>query len=50
MSESIYEIGTQPPLGTVPKEMYAQLIRQSRFGQPSQAFAVDQRWPSLMVK
>lgn len=37
----VYEIGTQPPLGTVPKEMYAQLIRQSRFGEPNKAFAVE---------
>ncbi|MFM7143405.1 MAG: crotonyl-CoA carboxylase/reductase [Alphaproteobacteria bacterium] len=42
MSEpSVYEIGTQPPLGTVPKEMYAQVIRKSRFGEPNKAFAVE---------
>ena len=42
MSEpSVYEIGTQPPLGTVPKEMFAQMIRQDRFGEPHRAFAVE---------
>lgn len=37
----VYEIGTQPPLGTVPEEMYAQVIRQRRFGEPRRAFAVE---------
>ena len=39
--KDIYEIGEMPPIGHVPKEMYAQLIRQDRFGEPSQAFKVE---------
>ena len=34
----LYDIGEQPPLGHVPANMHAQVIRQSRFGQPTQAF------------
>ena len=36
--KEIYEIGEAPPLGHIPKLMYAQAIRQSRFGQPVNAF------------
>ena len=38
---TIYEIGEQPPLGTVPAEMYAQVIRQDRFGEPNKGFAIE---------
>ncbi len=39
--KDVYEIGDVPPLGTVPKRMYAQVIRQERFGEPKQAFQVE---------
>jgi crotonyl-CoA carboxylase/reductase len=41
MSESI-PIGTLPPLGSVPESMFAQVIRQNRFGDPRKAFQVEQ--------
>ena len=37
----IYEIGTLPPLGQVPAYMYAQVIRQERYGEPIHAFAIE---------
>jgi len=40
-TQKIYELGDQPPLGTVPEEMYAQLIRQDRFGEPTKGFQVE---------
>jgi crotonyl-CoA carboxylase/reductase len=40
-TQKIYELGDQPPLGTVPEEMYAQLIRQDRFGEPTKGFKVE---------
>ena len=36
MAKDLYEIGEQPPLGEVPKQMHAQLIRPERFGEPTQ--------------
>jgi crotonyl-CoA carboxylase/reductase len=39
--KEIYEIGEAPPIGRVPKQMYAQLIRQDRFGVPTKAFRVE---------
>ncbi|MBI2913112.1 MAG: crotonyl-CoA carboxylase/reductase [Chloroflexi bacterium] len=39
--KDVYEIGEIPPLGTVPRQMYAQVIRRERFGQPAQAFQVE---------
>jgi len=39
--KDIYEIGEAPPVGQVPKQMYAQLIRQDRFGVPTKAFQVE---------
>ena len=39
--KEIYEIGEAPPIGQVPKQMYAQLIRQERFGVPTKAFQVE---------
>ncbi|MCK9487161.1 MAG: crotonyl-CoA carboxylase/reductase [Dehalococcoidia bacterium] len=39
--KDLYELGETPPLGHVPKQMYASLIRQERFGQPKDAFAVE---------
>jgi len=43
MSEKrdLYEIGQVPPVGHVPREMYAQVIRQERFGEPNKAFQVE---------
>jgi len=43
MSEKrdLYEIGTVPPVGHVPAEMYAQVIRPERFGEPTKAFQVE---------
>jgi crotonyl-CoA carboxylase/reductase len=37
--KQLYDLGEAPPLGVVPPQMHAQLIRQSRFGQPGGAFA-----------
>jgi crotonyl-CoA carboxylase/reductase len=41
MTKSIYEIGEIPPLGEVPKQMYASVIRQERFGRPDEAFQIE---------
>jgi crotonyl-CoA carboxylase/reductase len=37
MSEDLYEIGTLPPIGEVPKQMHAQLVRPDRYGEPEKA-------------
>ncbi|MBK8399162.1 MAG: crotonyl-CoA carboxylase/reductase [Leptospiraceae bacterium] len=44
MSEipEIVPVGTLPPLGVVPKKMYAQVIRPERFGDPEKAFQMEQ--------
>ncbi|GEL17242.1 crotonyl-CoA carboxylase/reductase [Pseudonocardia asaccharolytica] len=34
-------VGELPPVGTVPRNMYAQVVRQSRFGDPATAFQVE---------
>ncbi|MBI2891848.1 MAG: crotonyl-CoA carboxylase/reductase [Nitrospirae bacterium] len=39
--KEIYEVGESPPLGCVPREMYAHVIRSSRFGEPKTAFQVE---------
>jgi len=36
--KALYEIAEQPPLGHVPAQMHAWLIRPERFGEPMQAF------------
>lgn len=41
MSETI-EIGSLPALGEVPKKMFAQVIRQDRFGDPRHAFQIEE--------
>lgn len=46
--EQVYPIGEAPPLGVVPPLMHAQLIRQSRFGEPHQAF-VDEVVPTPAI-
>ena len=38
----IVPIGTLPPVGVVPEKMHAQLIRPERFGDPRDAFQVEQ--------
>ena len=38
----IVPIGTLPPVGEVPEKMHAQLIRPSRFGDPKDAFQLEQ--------
>src|SRR3989304_8742876 len=39
--KDVYELGEIPPSGTVPKQMYAQVIRPERFGEPARAFQVE---------
>jgi crotonyl-CoA carboxylase/reductase len=38
----IVPIGTLPPLGVVPKKMYASVIRPERYGEPKDAFQIEQ--------
>jgi crotonyl-CoA carboxylase/reductase len=38
----IVPVGTLPPLGIVPKKMYAQLVRPERYGEPKDAFKVEE--------
>ena len=40
-AKEIYEIGDLPPISELPRQMYAQLIRQDRFGEPRNAFQVE---------
>jgi crotonyl-CoA carboxylase/reductase len=40
-TKEIYELGEVPPIGEVPKNMYAQVIRPERFGEPKDAFKVE---------
>ena len=40
-AKEIYEIGEMPPIGQLPKSMYGQLIRASRFGEPKTAMQVE---------
>ena len=37
-AKDLYDLGEMPPLGHVPAQMHAQVIRQSRFGAPKDAF------------
>lgn len=39
--KDLYEIGEMPPLGYVPKQMYAWAIRRERHGDPDQSFQVE---------
>jgi crotonyl-CoA carboxylase/reductase len=41
MPAEIYSLGTAPPLGEVPRFMYAQTIREDRYGDPRQAYRVE---------
>lgn len=38
----IVGIGELPPVGVVPKRMFAQVVRQNRFGDPRTAFQIEQ--------
>ncbi len=38
MSKELYDIGTAPSLGEIPKRMHAHLVRADRFGEPQEAF------------
>ncbi len=42
MANDIYDIGAVPPLGEIPRRMYAQVIRPERFGEPEKAFQVEE--------
>jgi crotonyl-CoA carboxylase/reductase len=37
----LFELGETPPVGTVPRYMYASVIRRSRYGSPVDAFAAE---------
>ena len=41
MPVDAYPLGVVPPLGQVPRFMYAQTIREERFGSPLQAFVTE---------
>lgn len=41
MSKSLYELGDPPPLGVIPDQMYANVIRQDRFGEPAKAMQTE---------
>jgi crotonyl-CoA carboxylase/reductase len=41
MTRSLYELGELPPLGEVPEQMYASVIRPARYGAPEKAFQVE---------
>jgi len=38
---TLYELGELPEQGEVPEQMYAQVIRPERFGEPSKAFEIE---------
>ncbi len=40
-TKDLYEVGEIPPLGHVPKQMYAWLIRRERHGEPETAMQVE---------
>ena len=40
-TKELYELGDAPELGTVPKRMYASLIRRERYGDPIDAFRTE---------
>ncbi|MDI3284206.1 crotonyl-CoA carboxylase/reductase [Polyangium sp. 15x6] len=41
MKREIYELGEIPDLGEVPRTMYAQVIRENRFGEPASAYRME---------
>ena len=40
-TQDLYKVGEMPPIGEVPKQMHASLIRPERFGEPQRAFKVE---------
>lgn len=42
MAKPLYELGEVPDLGAVPERMLAQVIRSERFGEPKDAFKVEE--------
>ena len=40
-TKDLYEVGEIPPLGHVPKQMYAWAIRKERHGEPTEAMQVE---------
>ncbi|QQQ79992.1 crotonyl-CoA carboxylase/reductase [Saccharothrix sp. 6-C] len=40
-TDTLYEPGSLPPLGVVPRRMYASVIRPERYGPPSEAFRTE---------
>ena len=42
MATEITKVGEAPPLGEVPAKMHGSLIREERFGQPRDAFQIEQ--------
>ncbi|MGP4115242.1 crotonyl-CoA carboxylase/reductase [Streptomyces sp. 4N509B] len=41
MTKTLYELGEIPPLGVVPRQMYASVIRRERYGPPRDAFRTE---------
>jgi len=41
MAKQVYELGEVPELGVVPQQMYAQVIRPERYGEPTSAFQME---------
>ncbi len=39
--KDLYEIGEMPPLGHVPKNVYAWAIRRERHGEPDKSFQLE---------
>jgi crotonyl-CoA carboxylase/reductase len=37
-TDKIFPIGEAPPIGQIPNQMHAQVVRQERFGEPKTAF------------
>lgn len=40
--KAAFELGSIPPLGVVPERMLAATIREERYGEPAQAFAIEE--------
>lgn len=40
-TKNLYQLGEMPPLGHVPAQMYASVIRSERYGQPRDAFQIE---------
>jgi crotonyl-CoA carboxylase/reductase len=42
MGKDVHEIGAIPPLGEIPPTMVAQVIRPERYGEPEEAFRIEE--------